>query len=101
MRCNPCRAALSASSERDEGRDAGVSVYFLASVLVLGIMLSVPVTRMIWTLSVRRIQFRENRTLNEEELQGQRNRARVIAVVLSMGFSYLFNLYLGGILGYA
>ena len=78
-----------------------MNVYFLGSVLVLAAVLFFPVSKLIWVLSVRRVQRKEHRELSSEELQGQLNRARVIAVVVSLLFSYLFNLTLGGSLGYA
>lgn len=78
-----------------------MNVYFIGSVLVLAAVLFFPVSKLIWVLSVRRVQRKEHRELSSEELQGQLNRARVIAVVVSLLFSYLFNLTLGGSLGYA
>ncbi len=68
---------------------------------MLAAVLFFPVSKLIWVLSVRRVQRKEHRELSSEELQGQHNRARVIAVVVSLLFSYLFNLTLGGSLGYA
>lgn len=77
-----------------------MSLYFAMSVLVLALLLSFPTSRLIWVLSVRRLQARERRQLHREELQAQRTRARVLALVVALIFSYLFNLYLGRGLGY-
>jgi len=77
-----------------------MSPYFIASVVVLALLLSFPVTQLIWVLSVRRLQARTHRELDGQELRGQRNRARLLALVVALIFSCLFNLYLGGALGY-
>ncbi len=77
-----------------------MSAYFVGSVLVLAVALFFPVSRVVWVLSVRRLQRREARVLSEAEAQGQLGRARLIAVVLVLVFSYLFNLSLGKTLGY-
>ena len=77
-----------------------MSTYFVGSVLILAVLLYYPVSKLVWVLSVRRLQRKENRELSEVELQGQLNRARIIAVIMVLMFSYLFNLTLGGKLGY-
>ncbi len=78
-----------------------VNAYFFISVLVLALVLFFPVSKLIWVLSVRRLQRKERRELSSAELHGQLKRARMLAVVVSLVFSYLFNLTLGGSLGYA
>jgi len=75
-------------------------VFFLLSVLLLTLLLFFPVSKLIWVLSVRRMQRRLGRELNEGEVQGQLRRAQVIAVFLSLAFSYLFNLNLIGMPGH-
>lgn len=77
-----------------------MSLYFASSVLVLALLLSLPMSRLIWVLSVRWLQVKGKRQLREEELQGQLKRARLIAVVVALIFSYIFNLYVGRTLGY-
>lgn len=71
-------------------------VYFALSVLVLALLLFFPVSKLIWVMSVRRLQRKLNKTLEEKDLQGQLNRARFIAVLVSLIFSFLFNLNLLG-----
>jgi hypothetical protein len=66
-------------------------------VLVLAALLFLPVSKLIWVLSVRRLQRKTGRELSEEELQGQLKRARVIAVFVALIFSLLFNANLMGI----
>ncbi len=74
--------------------------YFWFSVLLLGALLFFPVSRLIWVLSVRRLQRKLGRELDEGELQVQLRRARVIAVLLALVFSYLFTLNLIGMPGH-
>ncbi|MCP4040999.1 MAG: hypothetical protein GY731_03440, partial [Gammaproteobacteria bacterium] len=50
-------------------------VYFTVSVLILALLLFFPMTKLIWVLSVRRLQRKEQRELGEEEAQGQQKRA--------------------------
>ncbi|WP_455206675.1 hypothetical protein [Kaarinaea lacus] len=70
--------------------------YFALSVLVLALLLFFPISKLIWVMSVRRLQRKLNTTLEENEIQGQLNRARFIAVFLAVLFSFLFNLNLLG-----
>lgn len=50
-----------------------------------------PVAQLIWVVSVRRLQKRLQRPLDQPELRGQRQRAFVIGMVVSLAFSMLFN----------
>ena len=46
-------------------------------------------------MSVRRLQKKLNAELTEEEIKGQKQRARIIALIVVLLFSYLFNASLG------
>ena len=70
--------------------------YFLMSVAVLALLLFFPARRMIWVLSVRRMQRRLGRELSAQEQHGQRARASFVALLLVVGFSWLFNTQLRG-----
>ena len=72
-------------------------LYFLLSVFVLALLLFFPITKLIWVISVRRLQRKLKRELNESELAGQMTRARFISIFVSLLFSYLFNLNLIGL----
>lgn len=74
-------------------------LWFLISVAVLAALLFIPVSKLIWVLSVRRLQRRSGRELSEVELEGQLRRARVIAVFVTLIFSFLFNANLLGLPG--
>ena len=64
----------------------------LASVLVLALLLFFPVSKIIWVLSVRRLQRKQAQPLDAAQTQAQLQRARVIAVLVALVFSYLFHL---------
>ena len=70
--------------------------YFLFSVVLLAILLFFPLSKLIWVLSVRRLQRKLTRELTEEEIRGQLNRARFISIFVALIFSWLFNLNLIG-----
>jgi dolichol kinase len=72
------------------------SVFFTLSVIVLAALLFLPVTRLVWVLSVRRLERRTGTVLDETERAGQLRRARLVALILVILFSLLFNL---GMLG--
>lgn len=75
-------------------------LYFSLSVLVLAALLFFPVSRLIWVLSVRRLQKREGRELDEAEARGQLQRARFISVPVVLAFSFFFNLSVVGMPGH-
>ena len=70
---------------------SGTDIYFWGSVIVLGILLFFPVSKMIWVFSVRRLQRKLNKELSQQEISGQLARARFIAVIIVLAFSYFFN----------
>ena len=59
-------------------------------VIILTAMLSFPATNLIWVMSVRRLQRKLKKELSEEEIAGQKQRARFIGIFLSFVFSFLF-----------
>ena len=67
---------------------------FEIAVIVLALLLFFPVSKFIWVMSVRRLERKLGKELTEQERQGQRNRARVIAAFVSLVFSLLFNTHL-------
>ena len=72
---------------------------FALWVLLLAALLFWPLAKLVFVLSVRRLQRKLARELDEKELAGQLNRARVISVFLSVLFSYLYNLSTIGLPG--
>jgi hypothetical protein len=65
---------------------------FILWVLLLAALLFWPLSKVVFVLSVRRLQRKLARDLNESEVAGQMNRARIISVFVSVLFSYLYNL---------
>jgi hypothetical protein len=70
--------------------------YFYISVGVLALLLYFPTYKLIWVLSVRRSERKQQRKLSDEEIAGQANRARFIAMLVVFPFSWIFNLQLQG-----
>jgi hypothetical protein len=65
--------------------------YYWLSVVVLAGLLFLPASKLVWVLSVRRLERRLGHPLSDEERRGQLNRARFLALVLCAAFSALFN----------
>jgi len=74
--------------------------FFAFSILVLAALLYYPVTKLVWVLSVRRLQRKLERELSEQEMRGQLNRARTIGVFLVLLFSWLYNVNMLGLPGH-
>lgn len=66
-------------------------LYFIASVAILALLLFFPVSKLVWVLSVRRLQRKEQRTLSQDDIQGQLLRARLMSLFIVILFSILFN----------
>jgi len=71
-------------------------VYFVLSVVILAAALFFPISKLIWVLSVRRLGRKLNAELTDADTQGQLARARFLAVLVALLFSFLFNLNLLG-----
>jgi hypothetical protein len=63
-------------------------------VAALALALFLPVSKLIWVLSVRRLERRLGRPLSDQDRAGQLNRARFVAIVVCVAFSALFNYHL-------
>lgn len=77
-----------------------MNAYFVGSVLILAGLLYFPVSKIVWVLSVRRLERKVKRPLTESDFRNQLIRARVVGTILVLLFAYLFNLQLGHQLGY-
>ena len=62
--------------------------------LALAAALWWPVSRLVWVVSVRRLERRRGKALDAETRAGQGRRAWVLAVPISLTFAALFNLRL-------
>ena len=72
---------------------------FPVSVAVLAALLFFPVSKLIWVMSVRRLERKLSRPLTEGEREGQLTRARFVGIIVAVAFSWLFNLQLAGLAG--
>ena len=72
---------------------------FTLWVLLLAALLFWPMSKLIFVLSVRRLQRKLDRQLDDKEMAGQLNRARVVSVLASLLFSFLYNLNTLGLPG--
>lgn len=72
-----------------------MNTYFLISFVILAILLFFPASKLIWAVSVRRLQKKIKTELSQADLDEQLKRARIIAIVVVLIFSYLFNISLG------
>ncbi len=72
-------------------------LYYAATTALLAAVLFFPASRLIFVLSVRRLERRRQRRLTDAERHGQRARAAFIAVFLVIIFAALFNYNLVGI----
>ncbi len=66
--------------------------YYLVSVIILALLLYYPVNKMIFVLSVRRLERRIGKQLNDDQKNGQLKRSRFISIILILCFSCLFNI---------
>ena len=67
-------------------------INFLLWVFLLAVLLFWPVSRLIWTFSVRRKQRKLKKELDEQEILAQKQRAYIISAVVCVVFSFLYNL---------
>ncbi|GBE44550.1 hypothetical protein BMS3Bbin10_02648 [bacterium BMS3Bbin10] len=74
-------------------------LWFFGWSAVLAAMLFFPVSKLVWTLSVRRQQRKRGRTLDQKELAGQLTRARFISIFLVLAFALMFNVNIFGFPG--
>jgi len=72
-------------------------LWFFGWSVLLAAMLFFPVSKLMWTLSVRRQQRKLGRKLNDAEMSGQLQRARFLTFFLVIIFALMFN---GNIFGY-
>jgi Na+-translocating ferredoxin:NAD+ oxidoreductase RnfD subunit len=74
-------------------------VWFFGWSVLLAVMLFFPVSKLVWTLSVRRQERKRKRKLDDAELSGQMQRARFITFFLVVVFALMFNANIFGFPG--
>lgn len=75
-------------------------VVFAAYVVVFGVLLALPASRMIFIFSARRLQRKLGAELSSEEVTGQKRRALIIAVFVCLVFSLMFSIFNVGMPSY-
>ncbi|MDH3689005.1 MAG: hypothetical protein OEU36_05940 [Gammaproteobacteria bacterium] len=60
-------------------------------VTALTLLLLYPVSKLIWVFSVRRLQRKLKRELDQAEITGQMRRGWIIGAIISFAFSALYN----------
>ena len=66
--------------------------YYLLSVIILTLLLYYPVNKLIFVLSVRRLEKKTGENLSNMEKSDQLKRSRFISIILILLFSCLFNI---------
>jgi len=66
--------------------------YYLLSVIILTLLLYYPVNKLIFVLSVRRLEKKTGKNLSNMEKSDQLKRSRFISIILILLFSCLFNI---------
>jgi hypothetical protein len=72
------------------------AIYQIVSILMLAGLLFFPVSNIIWVMSMQRLRRKFKRELRYQEIAVQRQRARFIAVFMTLIFAYFFNLHILG-----
>lgn len=67
------------------------TLWFFGSSAILAALLFIPVSKLVWTLSVRRQERKLKRKLEDSEVEGQLNRARFITIFVVLAFALMFN----------
>ena len=70
--------------------------YYVFSVIILILLLYYPVNKLIFVLSVRRLEKKTGKNLSNMEKSGQLKRSRFISIILILLFSCLFNINILG-----
>jgi len=65
--------------------------FYLFNIIILSVLLYYPVNKLIYVLSVRRLEKKTQNKLVAEELKGQLVRSRFITIIIVLIFSSLFN----------
>jgi len=66
--------------------------FYVLNVIILSLLLYYPVNKLIFVLSVRRLERKIGKQLNNIQKSGQLKRSRFISILLIIIFSCLFNI---------
>ncbi|MBC8258007.1 MAG: hypothetical protein H8E38_03235 [SAR324 cluster bacterium] len=71
--------------------ETSIQLWYWGSSLVLAVLLFFPVEKMLWVKRVRSTERRLKRETSLEERDEERRKARSIAGIIVISFSFLFN----------
>ena len=71
---------------------SNAQLFQLGSILLLAVLLFFPISKIVWVLSVRRLQRKQGQAPSKLEVTGQLQRARIIGFMIALVFSYLFHI---------
>ena len=66
--------------------------FYILNVIILSLLLYYPVNKLIFVLSVRRLEKKTGNQLNNTQKSGQLRRSRFISIFLIITFSCLYNI---------
>ena len=66
--------------------------FYVLSVIILSLLLYYPVNKLIFILSIRRLERKTGKQLNNIQKTGQLRRSRFVSIFLILIFSCLFNI---------
>ncbi len=69
----------------------GSLMWFWLTTLVLAVALFFPVNKMVWVVSVRRMERKLARVTTDEEREKLRRRSRILTSIIVVTFAFLFN----------
>lgn len=69
----------------------GSLMWFWLTTLVLAVALFFPVSKMVWVVSVRRMERKLARVTTDEEREKLRRRSRILTSIIVVTFAFLFN----------
>ena len=72
------------------------SQWYVATSVVLALLLYLPMSRLIRVLGMRRLREKAGRPVTEADEQAQRRRARVLAALIAVAFAFVYNRVLLG-----
>ena len=71
--------------------ETSLQLWYWGSSLALAFLLFFPVEKMLWVMRVRSAELRMKRMTTMEERNEERRKARSIAGIIVISFSFLFN----------
>lgn len=68
-----------------------MAIFYNLTSILLGVLLFFPIKKFILALNVNRFQSREKREITEEELAALERKVIIIATIIAVTFSFVYN----------